>query len=701
MAKKTKEPTTILEKAEIFFEKGNYSLAKKEFEKADKTLKQDDIAEKIRICEKEIAKEKAKDLIKKGRKSVKKGNLQEALQCFEEAYKISGEDWLPERILELKTELLGNRSLEAAEKAEAAGEYEKAAELYDQAITVQPDMNLLLKKAKVLVKAEKYSDAVAIFKDIELSDQSVMYDYGFALSKLKKYHEALKIWDKITISDNEFLEQKSEVQNLFATDIYQRFNKIMTDPDTENHGSQITAIYEHGKYLMMTQNDFNIPISDIAEYCRYAMIEKMWRDEQYEAIYNLLLPFPSCISSDMLALYAKLFFRLSEISDKYLPEFIIFFLTALYDPKIFEELSDDEKERELIREELIKRAEDLIKKYAENSETKFFEKNLVSSPDKALICWNIEKQLIKDIQRLVGKREEFYHLICTSQFADKFGKSEAILRLIQNNRDSFSDTEDYLKTGGYYSPAGTALLFTERGEYEKAVAALPASSEDASEFTAYCKERVYFRYGLYALEKGDNRFVKYFELCAGLFEKSDVYEKELIDRAFDAYDMDKIRRYEEALIHIHESSSTPEIQKALSLVMTRRCIDMYNEHQINFKNLEATIKRALKLDPENELANGTLERMKVDIDLDELNKAIDKLKMNKACQIASQSEFPEVKEEFFRFMDESLEHLLNEADMNDNQKIVLLHDFSRWCARADETHPILSDIDKEIRKLEG
>ncbi len=692
MAKKTKEPTAILEKAEIFFEKGNYSLAKKEFEKADKTFKQNDIAEKIRICEKEIAKEKAKELIKKGRKIAKKGNLQEALQCFEEAYKISDEDWLPERILELKTELLGNKSLESAEKAEAAGEYEKAAELYDQAITVQPDMNLLLKKAKALVKAEKYSDAVAIFNDIELSDPSLLYDYGFALSKLKKYYEALKIWDTITISDNEFLEQKAEVQKLFTTDIYQRFNKIMTDPDTENRESQVVAIYEQSSYLMMTQNDFNIPISDMVEYCRYAMTEQMWRDEQYEAIYKLLLPFPSRISSDMLALYAKLFFRLSEISDKYLSELIIFFLTALYDPKIFEGLSDDEKERELIREELIKRAEDLIKKYADSDN---------ENSKKSLICWNIEKQLIKDIQRLVGKREEFYHLICTSQFADKFGKSEEILRLIQNNRDSFSDTEDYLKIGGYYSSAGAALLFTETGEYEKAVAALPASSEEDSEFTEYCKERVYFGYGLYSLEKGDNRFAKYFELCAGLFEKSDLYEKELIDKALDAYNMDEIRRYEEALTQIHGSSSTPEIQKALSLVMTRRCIDMFNEHQINFKNMEATVKKALKLDPENELANGTLKRMKVDIALDELDKAIDKLKMNKACQIASQSEFPKVKEEFFRFMDESLEHLLNEADMNDNQKIVLLHDFSRWFARADETHPILSAIDKEIRKLEG
>jgi predicted Zn-dependent protease len=53
MKKKKKNIEEVLARAEKLFAHGNFPLAKKEFEKAQKKLKREDIAEKIRICRKE------------------------------------------------------------------------------------------------------------------------------------------------------------------------------------------------------------------------------------------------------------------------------------------------------------------------------------------------------------------------------------------------------------------------------------------------------------------------------------------------------------------------------------------------------------------------------------------------------------------------------------------------------------------------
>jgi hypothetical protein len=379
----------------------------------------------------------------------------------------------------------------------------------------------------------------------------------------------------------------------------------------------------------------------------------------------------------------------------------MFFLTALYHPDIYQQLSDNENEREEIQQLLIQRAEDLIRSYADQENGDSGSGHSLD-PTKILQYWHIEKQLVQDLHGIV-KKSKNSSPICTAQFAHTFGKSAEMLSVIQENKNCFSDTAHYLKSGGYYSRVGIALLHLETGEYEAAMSSFSTvwSDADDSEFTKYCKERIYFGYGMYALENEDSRFAKYFETGAALIEKFPDYEKDLVEKALGTHDMEMMRRYEDALNQIHMVAATPEIRKTLSLVMTRRCIDMYNARQINFKNLASSLKNALSLDSENELARGTMVRLKMDMELEELNKAIDRLKMNKACQIASKSEFPEVREEFFEFMGASLEHLLDEPDMDDTQRLILLHDFSKWCARVDENHALLYEIDEEIRDLEG
>ncbi|GEM_PF-922987 len=721
MKKKAKSLESMLKRAEKLFKKGSYALAKDEFERVNEFFRDDDIAEKIKICEKEFVQLKAKDLIKRGRKSVRKGSLQEAIRCFEEAYQISGEDWLSERISELKAELSGRESFKAAKDAEASGDYEKAAVLYEEAFATQESEDILLKRASSLIKAEKYEDAISIFRNLSMPDDRARYDYGFALVKTHQYYECLKIWNTVQSKDDEFLEQKSLAQSLLASDLYDRFFQAKagySDPGVQD--DPFAAIYEEGTYLIQnlkpkfenrnSQNSVSSikhqassikfqasSFKGLIEYSKYAWTDQLWKKGQYETIMELLLPYPSEMDADMLALYAKTFFKLAEISEKYMPEFTMFWLTALYNHEIFMKLSPVPDERETIRQSLIQKAEDLIKRWCAKAGR--------NSLKTAISCWNAEKQALKDLNAIAGDiSASETNLACAPKFAQKFGMSEHIICLIRDNRDFFSDTEHYLETGGYYSSAGQSLFHLHKEEYEDALANLPGSGaprkeQKDAEFIAYCIERVHFAYGLYCLKKGDGRSARYFENAAVLFEKSPKYEKDFIEKTFECRDTDELGRYENALNEIYSKRPTKEITEALSLTMVRRAVRLYNARQLNIKAAEAVVVKAMSLNPDNELARTTLERMQVDIEMEELFKAISKHKMNKACQIAAKSQIQEVRDEFFDFMEYNLEHV-EEMDMDDHEKVILLNDFFKWCARVDEKHPILYDIDEMIKDLE-
>lgn len=676
MKKKSPGPKLILERAEKLFKKGSYALAKPAFEEINAVLQDEEIAEKIKICEREIIRQENKELIKKGRRSLKKDNLQEALRYFEEAYRLCAEDWLPEKIALLKAELSGRKSFEAAKDAEQSGDYEKAAELYEEAISVSESENeeLLRRRARILIKAGKYEEAVSLFASLTVSDdEDTSYQYGFALAKIKKYYECLKIWDRIPEKNTAFSEQKALVRSLLAADIYEAFEK-----GKKGEPAEWKRIYEQGTYLSERTGE----LSEVAEMAKYACAGQLWKTGQYERAAELLLPFPSQMNAELTEVYAKLFFRLAEISPEYLPDFTLFWLTALYSPETYMKLAADDARREKIRKALIQKGEELIKKkYPDRSE--------------ALVCWNAEKKAVETLHAL-GSGKSF--LTGTPQFIRKFGKSEEILEMIRNSRKFFPSAEQYLSTGASYSSAGQSLYHLYKGNYEQAFEELPLPDKAADEFADYCIERVYFEYGMYCLEKGERGIGRYFETAAALFEKSPEYEKSFIDKAMSSDHLHEMQWYENALSDIYAKRPTKKIGEALSVIMTRRAIRMQNKRQLGLRGTETVLKKALKLDADNELARVSLESMQVELDLEDLIRAIEKHKINKACQIAAKSPHKEVKKEFLDFIRYNVEHL-DDPEIKDRERLLLLNDFAKWCARVDESHPLLKDIDKRLGQL--
>ncbi|MCK4485426.1 MAG: hypothetical protein KAU38_01525, partial [Desulfobacterales bacterium] len=358
-------------------------------------------------------------------------------------------------------------------------EYEKAAALYEQAFITQKREDLLAKRACCLVKAKRYEEAISVFKDLVVSDHGAMYNYGFALARVGRYYECLKVWDNIASQVKGFLEQKKAVRSLLAADLYKRFGR----------GQDFARIHEEGQYLLNVtgRQGTDHDMDGLVEYCRYAWIDELWKEERYETIWELLAHLsarmeparhrPADTDSGeaggpaLLALRAKTSFKLAETSTEHLADLTMFWLTAVYGD-VFGRFSSGMEESVNVRRELIRMAEDLITRHANSGD---------GAAEKALTYWNIEKKLVEDLSALVGARHDLAHLVCTPRFAARFCKSAQVLRLIRENREFFENTEHYLSTGSFYSPAWQSLYDLENGEYEKALGGLASISSEAKD----------------------------------------------------------------------------------------------------------------------------------------------------------------------------------------------------------------------------
>lgn len=369
-------------------------------------------------------------------------------------------------------------------------------------------------------------------------------------------------------------------------------------------------------------------------------------------------------------------------------DFTMFWLTAVFREKS-ESFSTEAVEGDKVRRGLIRMAEDLIKSKVKSED---------KATEGALIFWNLERKLVEDLYGLIEDQEDFANIVCTPRFAARFGKSARMLRVIRDKRRLFGDREHYLVTGSYYSAAWQSLYYLEGQDYENALVSLPGTG-DGEEFVDYGARKVSFACGLHCLEKGENPPRQYAETATALFDMAPSYERQFIEHALNAHELDKMRCYEKVLHDIHSKRPSKQIEEALSLVMSRRALDLYNRRLIIPKSLEIILTEALALNPENELARGNLNDLQVVFKIQALDQAMSRNKMNKACKIAAESEHHKVRDHFFDFFEDAVESL-DEMGLGYENKIGALRDIYKWCIRVDDVHPILYDIEGMLEELE-
>lgn len=674
---KTQNYEAVLVRAEKLFNKGNFLLAKREFEKAIRINSVNDFGKKIEVCENELLLAKARDLVKRGRKHLKENKHNKALECFQEANKISPEKWVEDKINQLSEKVKSQVNIGSAKQAEKTGDFKRAAELYQQAFNTEKKEELLLSKAFCLVKAERYEDAVSVYQKLKPLRQVDIYNYGFCKFKTGNYFDCLKEWEKISSDDEKFIKQIEQVRSLLLADLHLRLK----------NGKDLVEVYRDIKYLL--EHSDRPDLKDVMEHSKFAYIEELWNTEEYRKIAELLLPLPQDISFELLQLHAKNSFKLFEKSGEQPDNFFMFWLTSVFCPCLIDHLVSDDNEKEKVQQAMLAEAENMIK-------NQYASKNGVLN--EILAIWNLEKKAVKDLARLVDARQELYHLICTPLFAENFARSKGILELIKENRNFFEDKKHYLETGSMYTVARKSLVFLERGKIDKALESLP-SNEFNNEFLNYATQKTRFSFGMDSLKKGAGKCSRYFLSSLDLFDLSPEFEQELVEKATNCQETDELGHYEEVLKQIHKKRSSEQIRKALSLTISKRAIDLFNAEDTNHKVTAKVLRNALSLYPDNDIASRFLKELEPDFEVEAIDKALKQFKLNKAAQIVLDSESEDVEDYFFYFFENILD-TLDASGIGTEEKTDLLKRCFECCQMVDDSHYVTELLAEQIQHFE-
>lgn len=685
MKTKEKDFNYYLERGNAFFDKGNFLQAKRELELAKKADGNREAAaginSRISICEAHIRKQRAQDLVKYGKAHLNKGKVNKALECFKQAFGIQPDNRLKEKIDELTYKAARKNLLSGAEAAEKAGDFSKAAGLYSEYLNNNFDLIITIRCALCFAREGSISSAVGILKKLPESfnyqslDASELYDYGYVLAKAGRYYDCLKAWDCIESLDPGFISQKELVQKLLVSELY----RMIENNDFKN-------IPETAEFLKSRVTDENL--KSIADYACYAGIEQLWNEEKFEEIYKLLTPYPRQIRPALLSVYAKLLYKLSETSGKYLSELALFWLSSIYNPEVIQDSAEDDNICRL----LAGKAESILNKRNEEQNR------------NVLACWNIESRVLNSIISIIGqmvsgarRAEPNHSLIQTPRFAGRFGDPGRILCLIKQNKDYFTNPEDYFTLGAYYTKAGEALIKAESGDYEN-IEIISISESDKCEFLRFGMAKAGFICGMNTLETKEKDVDRYFRLSAFLFEKAPRLEKELAAKAVEEEAPPKLMQYEKILHSILQKRQSRETKNALAHVIVKSSISMMNNEEISLDVFKARIQRALKLNPDDEYALSVFEEVCCAHEAEEMIDALSRHRLQKATEIALNAKDERVREKYFSYMKWLIKHI-DENRYTKDEKYKILNDALRWSSQVDDTHPVLGEINTKLRSL--
>ena len=679
--KKLNNTEAILARAEKLYARGNFSLALREFEKAQKKLKRDDLAVKIGHCRQQAKALESKDLIKRGRKSEKKGDLKAATTCFEAAFRICHETWLKERIEKLNGRLNCDNALLTAQRAEAACDFENAADWYARACKGDDAVALRLKRVQCLVKAEKYAEAIEAYKSLPLTDPGSRYDYGLSLAKSGRYRDCLDVWKDLDSNAESFVSQKRTICRLLSSDLYQR----------RVDGKDSGIIFHDADFLLRIAgkifNEEQIrSLENLRRYCKYDLIEKLWEEEKYEEIADLLESTASPMPPELLVLHAKLGFRRAEIDCRYLEMLLPLWLTSVHHPEISTGFESTEPFRKRVRQKLIAALKKLIQSHAA---TPFGR--------KAAIHLAVELEAIEAIRSLVDNREKQSHSVSTPMYAAEMNTSKEIIDLIRANRSGFKDERHYLETGAYYSAAGKSLYLLKEEDFESALLFIENLPPETiiDEFIDYATQLTYFNYGIACIDNGERRFKRYLNRASDLLRSVPDLCKAFIEKTLEIDEWEDLLIYEEALEYLNLQQSSTDIRRTLSMVMIRRAVAMANNGGLGDKAVRITAEKAVKLYPENEMARRVLNDARMNQEIGMVCDALSRHKLGKASRLAERSQFPEVRKRYFEFVGTIYDQIM-ESGLDHNEKRVMLNEIYEWSTTVDMEQPIIGKMQMQL-----
>ena len=399
---------------------------------------------------------------------------------------------------------------------------------------------------------------------------------------------------------------------------------------------------------------------------------------------------PEAMSLPLLALYAKLYFKLAEREIRYLEPAISFWLTAIYNDQILKslyikQLMGESLDNQAIREKLLQSLAKLVEGYARQGQ--------LSKRLNAL--WKMESRIIQRLSKLSLNGCPLELFPCTPAFASQFSFADQALQFLEDRRNATADdTEGSIEANACFSEAGGSLMLLEVGDEDKAFSLIPQVPQ--GELEIYCRQRVLLGYGMKQAREGKKQLKKFFLEALPLLEKYPRYADKLIELVYREQDVKSYAGLAEVMELLSERIRTPTFREATAHAMGIKAVELINSN-VNPLVAQKLLKKALDIYADSHLAQSTLADVRTRMGLDEMAKAFKQQNLSKVVKLVNRERDPQHISYFFDTMEGWFQSVM---DWNDTQKLGALREFYESCCLVDRERPLTIEIGVELRRLE-
>jgi len=673
---------SALSKGERFFERGNFPLAKRELEVAHRLRPSDEIAEKLRQCEAGIVVQDAKEAAKRGRKLEKKGKLAEALKQFEQAQAAAPEDWLPQKIDQLRQRIGHDAIVATIAHAERLSDWDALLTTYEETLA-GPRLSdterqvFCEKKLLALVRLERYDEARAWAQAHPPIGASACYHLGYARAACGAYLDALNQWLDLP-PGNPVLQQQIAALIPLA---YHEMNELAASVPAD--------LYD--RLLLGTDSKDKMALASFLAHFKLRSIDTLWRQEKYQEVARYMLPLPLRLSLSELGFYAPLLLQLAEEDTDQLQTAISLWLTAIYNTPLLERILARRAVSTLLRLDVLRGAlqqelEHLLDRHDREGRL-----------DKRLQRhYQVEKRVIEALAAWDLPHETDLVWPCTPAFAARFGLSKTVLERIEAWRGRDAWDESVLSVAVYFSTSGHSLLLAEAGAVDEALAELPRVV-DNDRLGRYCRQRVAWLCGIDRTLAGNAKGKSYFMEALPLLVDFPHYRKELIDIALGESLYKERFTLADAMEWLARQLNDAEFREATATLLCQKANFLIYEDGSKeiYKRLT---DQAASLCPNSYLVKDTYIQISRAQHQDQLYKALNKGKLNTAVAVIERSgRDDELIEIFFSALNYCI---LGLESLNTKSQLLSLRDFLFYTRQVDPNHPINSTITSTIARLE-
>jgi len=672
-----------LSRADKLIGKGSFAAAVAELRKLLAVVDDPDlrsaVQHRLEHCDLELRKQQAKEWIKRGRKSEKRGKLTDALSAFRQAQRLGEEPWMAPRISDLEAELEKQTLAAQGRRAEDAGQWQAAARLYAAAGAEAAHQKMRLIQARARLEAGDHAAAAEIYGRAGDLSKRDRYDWGYCHYRLGQLASCLEAWDGLSAPSPELVGQRDAVRRLLHDQVLAEF------ASAEEPGIELRPLAAYLHQIRPTEET-----ETILYYYFLRRLESCWRERQLVALLDILDEETPLASTSihqhpkLVEVYAKTGFKLAETSADHLPLLNLYYLTAVYRRRFSTKRTGEKVRPDDIRAMLIHLGDELVDGYRDGRDR---------GTQYNLRLWSLEKAITAELWSILPKnRVAVSQAICTPQFAWRFGCGPAVISLLEQNSHRARDLKTLLALGAYFTPYGPSLYAIELGTEAPAETARPRS-EPQNEFERFALNKLCFFDGLSAVRAQRSPPRRFFHAALELFAIDDEDESRFLALAAKEQDPEMVDQYIEMLRQLCRARPRGEARTTLSRLMSQRASDQFFAGEISVKVFRNILHQTLQWDPDNEGARGALEDARLDQELVDLRRAFGRRKYDRFCQIARDTEFEEVHDTFWQLLADAAG---TAHQLDPEFRPVALWELKRCVLTVDPDHPLMGRIDRML-----